>query len=190
MKKKVLMLTVILLALVVLVMFTSMLIFKHEQPAASDVEPTEPTQVTEPVEKVTRSANLDIKLIDVDGDVFSLKEFAGRIIILNFMATGCPVCGQQIDQLKKIADEYSDQVVIISISVQDSSETLRQYVEKHGIGWIVARDPLGIAFYEYGVKVIPTTVIIDQEGHIAFRHEGFVSASTLAEEIDRLLGGK
>jgi peroxiredoxin len=78
-------------------------------------------------------------------------------------------------------------IVIISISIEpsDEPETLAEYRNNLGATWIFAQSyEVGL---NYNVKVLPTTVIIDYDGKIRFRHEGVVEASKLIGEVSQLL---
>lgn len=116
------------------------------------------------------------------------SEFRGKVVVLDFFATWCSPCIQQIPHLAEIHEKYnSSDVVIISIgSSTDTAKDLTQFREEHDMNWRVARDTVG-AFDKYGVQYIPKLVILDQEGNISYEHEGVTSASDLADVIDSLL---
>lgn len=125
---------------------------------------------------------------DLDGGNFSLRDHRGEVVVIEFMATWCTYCKAQIDELKPVYERFKDSpVVIISISVDpgDSPEKLAEYRASVGACWRFAQGPdVGL---DYGVKAIPTTVIIDGEGRIRLRHEGVVSSSDLIDKISELL---
>lgn len=116
------------------------------------------------------------------------SEFRGKVVVLDFFATWCSPCIQQIPHLAEIHERYnSKDVVIVSIgSSTDTVEDLEQFKEEHDMSWIVARDTVG-AFDKYGVQYIPKLVILDQEGSTSYEHEGVTSASDLENVIDSLL---
>jgi peroxiredoxin len=125
---------------------------------------------------------------DVNGTVFKLDDQRGKIIIVEFMATWCRYCKAQIEELKLVHERFRDMpIVIISISIEpsDEPETLAEYRNNLGATWIFAQSyEVGL---NYNVKVLPTTVIIDYDGKIRFRHEGVVEASKLIGEVSQLL---
>lgn len=131
-------------------------------------------------------------LSDVRGETFSLSDFKGKVVVLDFMATWCSACKEEVSHLRDLSEEYSAQVTIITISVDptlDTTERLQKFVGDHAITWYVARDTANVN-RDYGISVIPALVIIDQNGYIRARFEDVTPASALSKEIDKLLSEK
>lgn len=116
------------------------------------------------------------------------SDFRGRVVVLDFFATWCSPCIEQIPHLAEIHEKYdSSDVIIISIAPStENEEDLKQFREEHDMSWRVAIDTVGV-FDKYDVRYIPTLVIIDQSGNIYYRNEGLTDASTLSSKIDSLL---
>lgn len=116
------------------------------------------------------------------------SEFRGKVVVLDFFATWCKPCIEQIPHLTEIHEKYnSSDVVIVSIgSSTDTAEDLKQFKGEHDMNWRVARDTIG-AFDKHYVQYIPKLVILDQEGKASYEHEGVTSASDLAKVIESLL---
>ena len=133
----------------------------------------------------------DFNLPKVGGGYVKLSDLRGRIVILDFMATWCGPCETELAHLEDIYESYgSYQVEILSIDVdQSESESLLSiYADNHDIPWDVLMDTSAINnAVGYEVSSIPTLVIVDQNGRIAFRSEGATQAFTLKAEIDALL---
>jgi len=127
-------------------------------------------------------------ITDVNGSVFKLDDQKGKIVIVEFMATWCRYCKAQTEELKLVYERFRDMpIIIISISVEPSGDlkTLAEYRNNLGATWMFAQShEVGL---NYSVKVLPTTVIIDHDGRVRFRHEGVVEASKLIDEISQLL---
>jgi peroxiredoxin len=145
-------------------------------------------QLQKPLLKLKEAS--DFSLTDIYGNTFSLSDYKGRIVILDFMATWCSPCREEIRYLKKVFDKYADRVIIISISVSpdyDTDERLQKFVKEYEITWTIARDTANVAEL-YDISAIPTVVIVDREGRIVYRRVGLVDDITLSLEIDKLLG--
>lgn len=132
----------------------------------------------------------DFLLVDIQGKAFRLSDFRGKIVILDFMATWCGPCRNQIPHLQEVREKCKDLVVIISISIDplhDSEERLREFLRGYPYAdWIWARDTINLR-QTYGITAIPTLIIIDQNGYVRFKHVGLTPSSILIEEIDRIL---
>jgi peroxiredoxin len=128
-------------------------------------------------------------LTSIDGEDFALSDYRGKVVVLDLMGTTCIPCLEQIEHLHSINGLFENSIQIISVSVSgDSDEQLRQFALDYGIDWLVARDTDGVVI-DYGVRFIPTLVIIDQEGYLRNRHSGVAAASVLQDEINVLLAG-
>jgi len=130
---------------------------------------------------------LDFTLTSLNGDDFSLGDFRGSVVVLDFMATWCGPCRASMPSLVSIYEELGDQFQLISISVDpthDTEEVLGAWAEEHGADWIHARDladpPVS---REFEVTGVPTFYVIDKTGDVRFRHVGMPAELTLKTEI-------
>ena len=131
----------------------------------------------------------EFSLRDLNGDVVQLSKLRGKVTALNFMATWCGACHQQITQLEDVWSSFSDQITIVSIDIdtQESEQSLRDYIEGYpNATWIWAKDTIHLS-HTYWSTAIPLTVIIDNDGIIQYSHVGVTSATTLGNEITHLL---
>ncbi|MDD4308095.1 MAG: TlpA disulfide reductase family protein [Thermoplasmata archaeon] len=133
----------------------------------------------------------DFTFYAVNGGTVSLSDLRGRVVVIDFMATWCAPCRDQIVNLKQIYGEYSEtDVVIVSVDV-DSSETsaeLLAFRNELGASWDFVMDTTGISSVpEYDASSIPTMVFIGRDGSIASRDVGTMSVGDLRDAIDPLL---
>ena len=137
------------------------------------------------VEAYAQEVAPDFTLTDIDGNEFSLSDYRGKVVLLDFMGIHCAGCVEEIPHLRAVHEKFGEDVVIISISTDpaDTVERLKSFREEHGIGWTIARDTEGIYYHKYGVWVIPTLVLIDWEGYIRERYVGVTDESTISEKI-------
>lgn len=156
-------------------------------PSSTESQSTEPTEPQPPPSPNENEAP-SFTLTDIDGETFSLSDFRGSVVVLDFFATWCTPCVAEMPHLAEIHEKYGSDVVITSIAPStDTVELLKQFREDHNMLWRIARDTAGVSD-DYGVQYIPTLVIIDQSGIIYYRNEGLTDASTLSSKIDSLLG--
>jgi len=132
----------------------------------------------------------DFTLTDIDGNRFTLSDFKGKIVILDFMGAQCKPCKQQVIELTKVHSAYGDKVEILSISVYGGkgiNEELHTFASSYNVKWRIAVDIEGASF-KYRITLIPSIIIIDQDGYVRFRHEGVAEAPTIIQEIKAIQG--
>jgi peroxiredoxin len=131
----------------------------------------------------------EFQVTTVDGEPIALDMFAGKVVVLDLMATWCNPCAIQMDELNDLRARYPErQVVILSIGVdtQESDQQLRDFRDDHYADWRFARDTDSIGD-NYDAQSIPKLAIIDQEGWLVWQHSGVTSYDDLVEKIDPLL---
>ncbi len=139
----------------------------------------------------------DFTVTDIDGKLFSLSDYKGKIVILDFMADYCSPCHQEMGELKRINEEYYNRNVrILSLGVSDaeSPEQIRGNVkEAHGASWRFAAKTSTVAS-TYDVRLIPTIYILDEDGIIRYftttddgGRGGMASYEVLKEQLELLL---
>jgi len=133
----------------------------------------------------------DFYLVDIDGDPFQLRDFRGKVVLLDFMATWCVPCRMSMSDLSEIRTHFGEEIVMISISiypVSDTVEQLRSWRDTWEADWIHARDTADPPLRQrFKVSAIPTMFIIDKDGEIGFKHVGLTPVATLKSEISELL---
>ena len=131
----------------------------------------------------------DFTLKDINGREFSLSDFRGKVVILDFFATYCAPCKEQVKELRELRERFGEKLVIISISVYpgDTDKVLRDYARENGMDWIVARDTADVAS-KYGVRRLPTLVVVDPKGYIKAKHVGLTDSEVLAKDVEAALG--
>lgn len=134
------------------------------------------------------SAAPDISLRDMDGNAVKLSDFKGKVIILNFFATWCPPCRQEIPDFVGLEKQYADQgFVMIGVSLTPSKD-VKPFAEKYGINYIIliGDDKASTA---YGpIRSIPTTFIINKEFNVVKKYIGYRPKKTFESDIKELLG--
>jgi thiol-disulfide isomerase/thioredoxin len=126
---------------------------------------------------------------DLSGRALSTTDFKGKVILVNFWATWCPPCRQEIPDLVALQEKYKDSLQIIGIS-QDygSPEQVRRFAESYHINYPIVISTPEIEKLFPSVYALPTTFMVDREGRIAQKHVGLLNAS-LTEIETRALAG-
>ncbi len=109
--------------------------------------------------------------LDLAGEMRNIKEWDGKIILLNFWATWCPPCKKEIPDFIALQKEYGDQgFQIIGIAIDDE-DAVREYMKEVGMNYpsLVVQDE-GVMLakrYGNGIGALPYTVIINRDGEIS-----------------------
>ncbi len=111
---------------------------------------------------------IDFTLPDTTGRAVRLSDYHGQVVVLNFWATWCAACLEEIPSLEKFYQSYASRgVAVIGISIDRNIETLRSFLQKHSIPYLVLHDPEGEVFVDLlTVQGLPATFIIDRDGEI------------------------
>jgi peroxiredoxin len=128
-------------------------------------------------------------LTDIDGNSISLTDYLGKPVLLDFFATWCQPCMEEIPILKTIKDQFLTELVIISISVDPITDTvakLQSFRSSYNATWIVVRDTENI-YEAYNVTAIPTTYIVDKDSNVRYSHVGTTNASILVDQLSPLI---
>lgn len=118
-----------------------------------------------------------------------IKAHSGKVIMLNFYATWCPPCRQEIPELERIHKAYASKgVVILGLSVDeaDTRKQLPAFLDKLGVTYpsYTAKRDLISAF---GISSIPFNVFYDKSGKVVLAGSGMVGYKDLSEIFDKLL---
>ncbi|MDA8169689.1 MAG: TlpA disulfide reductase family protein [Nitrospiraceae bacterium] len=110
----------------------------------------------------------------VDGKTYSLSEFRGKVVLLNFWATWCGECVKEIPSLERLEARMKGQAfTVLSVSVDDSEEALDKFLRKTPLPYPVLRDPeRKVAFDLYAVFGLPASFLIDKNGNLVERIYG------------------
>jgi len=126
----------------------------------------------------------DFALTDIYGKEYRLADFRGSIVVLNFWATWCPPCRQEIPDLVEFARDHEGEVVVLSISVDDPEADVAAFAAEYGINYTVLRDDGETAVAYLGATGgIPQTYFLDAEG----RARGHIYGSAPREEFEARL---
>lgn len=109
----------------------------------------------------------DFKIELNDGSTFSLTENKDRVILLNFWATWCPACVNEMPAFEKLYEEYGDKIQIIAVNTAENRETVDQFIEKQNYRFPVGYDEENEVSGKYPSAGIPYTVIIDRDGNVS-----------------------
>lgn len=115
------------------------------------------------------------------GGTFILSDAVGEVTIINFWATWCPPCCEEMPAFEKLHKEYGDQLNIIAVDYGENREVVDAFIEENGYTFPIAYDEAGSISSLYPSNGIPYTLIIDKEGNVFDTFEGAYDAETQYE---------
>jgi thiol-disulfide isomerase/thioredoxin len=101
----------------------------------------------------------------LDGSKFALDDMGGRVVLIDFWATWCGPCNEELPYIKKIAKEFAGQpFVIISVSWDDDAAKWKDFIAKNEMTWVQYRDADHSLSKRFGIDAIPHYFTIDSDG--------------------------
>ncbi len=119
---------------------------------------------------------------------FSLKNFRGHVVIVNFFATWCPPCRAEIPLIKKFYEsEKNNGVIVVGINVNNNLGGVRSFIKNIGIPYPVVYATSKVINNYGGINEIPQTFFISKSGRIMFHWEGEITKGALYGITNKLL---
>jgi thiol-disulfide isomerase/thioredoxin len=129
------------------------------------------------------------KLKDVDGRDVSSAQFAGKVVVIDFWATWCGPCREEIPGYIALQKKYgADKLAIVGLSLDAAGpDVVKAFMKKHGVNYpMVMADDAAVGAFG-GVEGIPTTFLIDRTGQIRDRKVGAEEAASYERKIAALM---
>lgn len=166
---------------------------KELQAYLQEMSKNAPQRKQEAVESRTNQAAPDWTVSDLNGKEVRLSSLRGKVVVVDFWATWCGPCRKTMPLLDKFYQEKAEGVEVYGMNVWERNGTagVKPFIDNAGYKFPILLGESEIAT-EYGVRGIPTLVVIDQEGNIAYRHVGFnpTLTETLTWQTNELLKSK
>jgi thiol-disulfide isomerase/thioredoxin len=181
----------LLLTIILAVAFVAAAYTTTGSPARSTGQSAPPAGDSSPVIRFVKDPEMAPPLPDRDisGAAISRANWTGKVVLVNFWATWCPPCREEIPEMISLQRQFKDQLQIIGISEDDDTTAkVWSFAQHWRINYpIVMATPEVVAAYG-GVPALPTTFVIDTQGHVVQKHAGLHPMDTYVLEIRALLG--
>ena len=126
---------------------------------------------------------------DISGAVVSRTNWNGKVVLVNFWATWCPPCREEIPEMIALQSRYKDQLQIVGISEDDDpAANVMKFAQQRGINYPIVMATQEVVAAYGGVPALPTTFVIDTQGRVVQKHAGLHPMETYVREIRALLG--
>ena len=133
----------------------------------------------------------DFTVYDGEGNPVNSSDFEGKPVVINFWATWCGYCVNEMPRFEKAFEEFGDEVVFMMINVTDgykeNKEDAVKFIEEKGYSFPVYYDEDLSAVMAYGTSSLPATAFINAEGEVVYGRFGIMSEEKLYSYIEKIL---
>lgn len=144
---------------------------QNEQPPAAVVQGNTNKLRLEILKTPTPAPKFELK--DPSGKPLSLSELKGKVVFVNFWATWCLPCIEEMPAMEKLHQELQkDGLVILAVNFQEGTERVKEFLTKHNLTFTALLDHDGKVAERYQAWALPVSVIINKRGEIVARAMG------------------
>ncbi len=109
----------------------------------------------------------DVRLPDTNGKTVALSDFRGNVVFLNFWATWCRSCVSEMTDMQALHQKLKGKpFVMIAINIKESQSHVMNFLETQNLTFTTLLDPYGETLGQFGVRALPTTLILDKSGRL------------------------
>jgi thiol-disulfide isomerase/thioredoxin len=125
---------------------------------------------------------------DLDGNFISTAGWRGKVVLLNFWATWCPPCRDEIPEFIDLANRYKDGLIIVGVSMDDAPPSeVKKFASDAGINYPIVMASREMVREYGGVPALPTAFVVDPEGRVVQKHVGLFPSYVYETEVRALL---
>jgi len=131
----------------------------------------------------------DFTLTLLDGSTLTLSELRGQVAVVNFWASWCPPCEDELPDLQQTWSAYQGRgVTFVGVVFRDEESAVRDFVARFSLTYPIGLDVDGRIAERYGITGVPETFVVDASGNVAAIHIGPVTAEQLVGELEGVVG--
>ncbi|CDQ42019.1 MULTISPECIES: TlpA family protein disulfide reductase [Virgibacillus] len=166
--------------------------------SVSDFSARQEEKNTQPVNNTIKPTNLDtgihvgklapdFTLKGLDGKEYRLEDFKGKKVMVNFWASWCPPCRNEMPDMQRFYEDKD--IVILAVNLTDTerkAEDVQQFAKEYKLSFPILLDKDGKVSENYQIKPIPTTYLIDSKGYIHYKAFGAMSYELMIQEFEKM----
>lgn len=130
----------------------------------------------------------DFTLETIDGETVSLSDYRGQPVVINFWATWCTPCREEMPLLQESYEAHrEDGLVVLGVNVRESPEEVVRFLRQVGVDFPALLDPDLVVVERYRVTSLPITFFIGRDGELKTLVVGGMSKTVLDERLEKIL---
>lgn len=142
-------------------------------------------EVTEDAAEIEHEPEVapSFELKSLDGGTVTLEDYKGQYLFINFWATWCQYCDEEMPDLMAFQKKHAEELTVLAINVNEKNDVVQKYIDKNKLDLKVLMDSDGTVSQLYQVSAFPTTFLVDKTGKII----GYVPGKLTAEDMESTL---
>lgn len=129
----------------------------------------------------------DFELTTLSGEAVKLEDYRGKRVFVNFWATWCPPCREEMPDMQKLYDETDVEILAVNMTASENSKAgVSKFIDDNAFSFPVPVDPEGRVTDLYEVRAYPTSYLIDSEGRIAHIALGAMDYERMLDETEKM----
>lgn len=146
---------------------------------------------TSGIESEGRYAAPDFTVLDNNGEKLKLSDIKGKPVVVNFWASWCPPCKNEMPDFEKAYQKYGNDISFMIVNMTDGQretvEKAKSHIEENGYTFPVYYDYEMSAAYAYQVNSIPATYFVDKDGNLVTYAAGMISLPLIEKGIEMIM---
>lgn len=130
----------------------------------------------------------EIALPDLGGEMVSLASLRGKVVLINFWATWCPPCREEMPDIEDVYRRFKDRgFVVLAVNLQEDSGTVAEFVQRLGLSFTIVLDTSGEVSETYRVFSLPTSYFVDRDGVIRDANIGGMTRDIIEAKLEKIM---
>ncbi len=128
-------------------------------------------------------------LTSLEGTVVTSQDLRGKPAFLNFWATWCPPCREEMPAIAAVSRQYEGKATVLAVNRGEAAPVVRDFLVRNGYSLSVVLDRRGALFSHWGLFALPTSIFVDAGGVVCGIFDGTIEQEVMMRELGRAARG-